>query len=110
MPRAIASRMYCVNLLDIFLTPSVPAIFKLRQSWSVADLERDATSLRHFARLPKCSGCGMRARRLAFNAAHNVCNWSPRAQPIASRTANEQHAEGESHECNRQPPDPADRK
>src|SRR4029079_10939102 len=59
MPSAIAIRMYCVNLLDISRTPVFPA------TTSLADLNGDATSLRHFARLPECSRCGKRARRLA---------------------------------------------
>src|ERR1700754_4039934 len=59
MPSAIAIRMYCENLLDISRTPVFPA------TTSLADLFGDATSLRHFARLPECSRCGMRARRLA---------------------------------------------
>src|SRR5437868_10395547 len=59
MPSAIAIRMYCVNLLDISCTPVFPA------TTSLADLKGDATSLRRFARLPECSRCEMRARRLA---------------------------------------------
>jgi len=51
MPSAIAIRMYCVNLLDIFAPPSFPT------TASLADLIGDATSLRHFAHLPECSRC-----------------------------------------------------
>ena len=49
-------------------TPVFPA------TTSLADLNGDATSLRRFARLPECSRCEMRARRLAFPAAHNLCS------------------------------------
>src|SRR5438046_6296509 len=98
MPSAIAIRMYCVNLLDISCTPVFPA------TTSLADLVGDATSLRHFARLPECSHCGKRARRLA-SPQRTIC-------AVARFTHNQLHQERSSrgeirHERHRQSPDPA---
>ena len=79
-------------------TPVFPA------TASLADLNGDATSLRRFARLPECSRCEMRARRLA-SPQRTICAVD---RFMHSQLHQERSSQGETrHERHRQSPDPA---
>src|ERR1700761_3622388 len=62
MPSTIAARIYCVNLLDIVLTPVSP-VHRLRRS--VADLKRDATRFARAGGVPQCSRCETKVQSVA---------------------------------------------
>src|SRR5258708_14614461 len=95
MPSAIAIRMYCVNLFDIFLPPKVPAALIL------ADSGTDATRFQTSVRLPQSSHCGMSARRLASCAA-NVGSRPPQPRPAAPRIETSREGNAMNDTVNRQ--------
>jgi hypothetical protein len=78
MPGAIAIRIYCVNLFDIFAPViSQPLAkfgrFRGGRNTHCKTIERHFTDVPAAQRLPKCSRCETPVRPLASGAAHKVC-------------------------------------